>query len=268
MEEGCPSLADQLATCQQRMGAGRERAAISGTICAVIGGVSSGRVQWLSKPILLVTSSERGGDCIAKGRCRPVVRGRARCMSIAGACKPCRPPPSRRSTAAVLAAARGTGTRPDAATRGGRSAERLAERGARGEPPGEKSAASGLPRGGLGFPHGLMARWQHGIENDLGPTAARSEVNQGLWTSCDMGLLESRPPRRDVSTGGKWQWPVRLSRREPEVYTAVIDGKTTQFEPRRRVSGRTSEVRQRKLSPMPGAAQVDREGNEVDMRVF
>lgn len=104
----------------------------------------------------------------------------------------------------------------DAATRGGRSAERLAERGARGEPPGEESAASGLPRGGLGSPRGLMARWRHSIESDLGPIAARSEVNQRLWGSCDMRLLESRSPRRDASADRTWRWPVGFSEQETE----------------------------------------------------
>lgn len=131
-------------------------------------------------------------------------------------CKPCRPPPSLRSATAVLAATRGTGARPNAATRGGRSAERLAERGTRGEPPGEESAASGLPRGGLGSPRGLLAPWRHGIESDLGPTAARSEVNQGLWGSCDMRLLESQSPRRHASADRTWRWPVGLSEQETE----------------------------------------------------
>lgn len=73
-------------------------------------------------------------------------------------CKPCGPPPSLGSATAVLAAARGTGARSDAATHGGRSTERFAERGARSVPPGEESAASGLPRGGVGSPRSLMAR--------------------------------------------------------------------------------------------------------------
>ena len=131
-------------------------------------------------------------------------------------CKPCGPPPSLRSATAVLAAARGKDAQWDAATRGGRSAKRFTERGARDEPPGEESAASGLPRGGLGSPRSLMARWRHGIESDLGPTAARSEVNQRLWGSCDMGLLESRSPRRDASADRTWRWPVGLSEKETE----------------------------------------------------
>jgi hypothetical protein len=151
-----------------------------------------------------------------------VVRGRARC---------CR---SQRDVQAVRAAAvssvsdcgtrRDSGHRrgSDAALHGGLSAERLGERGARGEPPGEESAASGLPRGGLGSPRGLIACWRHNIESDLGPIAARSEVNQGLWVSCDMGLFESRSPRRDASADRKWQWPVGCPNRKPKIYTAVI----------------------------------------------
>jgi hypothetical protein len=183
-------------------------------------------------------------------------------------CKPCRPPPSLRSATAVLAATRGTGARSDAGTCGGRSAERFAERGARGEPPGEESAASGLPRGGLGSPRGLRARWRHGIESDLGPTAARSEVNQGLWGSCDMGLLESRSPRRDASADRKWRWPMGCPKRKPEVCTAVIEGPIAQFRTEAtspwKVERSTTDgiITQRR-----GPRQVDREGNVPDMRV-
>jgi hypothetical protein len=85
-----------------------------------------------------------------------------------------------------------------------------------GESPGEESAASGLPRGGLGFPRGLMARWRHGIESDLGQTAARSHINQALWGSCDMRLIESRSPGRDASADRKWRCVVGLSEQETE----------------------------------------------------
>ncbi len=104
----------------------------------------------------------------------------------------------------------------DAASCGGLSTERLAEQGARGEPPGEESAASGLSRGGLGSPRGLIARWRHGIKSDLGPTAARSQINQEPWGSSDMRLLKSRSPGRDASTDRKWRWPVGLSEQETE----------------------------------------------------
>jgi hypothetical protein len=167
------------------------------------------------KAIPLVTLSE-GGVVRRSQRWLPGwSSGALGAVDHSETCKRCGPPPSLRSAAAVLAAARVTGARPDAATPGGRSAERLAERGARGEPPGEESAASASPRGGLGSPRGLTARWRHGIESDLGPTAARSEVRQRLWGSRDTVLLQSRSPRRvhqPIESGGGL-WVVRTGNR-------------------------------------------------------
>ena len=83
----------------------------------------------------------------------------------------------------------------DAASGGGLSAERLAERRTRVAPLGEESAASGSSRGGLGSPHGLAARWRHGIESD--PEPNRGQVG-GL--SAVLCFVRSRSPRIKIAS--------------------------------------------------------------------
>jgi hypothetical protein len=191
-------------------------AAISGGMWAVLLNQASEFIRSAHKTTALVTSARTRSRVSLPEVVAGLVVGALGVVDHSETCKRCGPPPSPRSATAVLAATRVTGVRSDAVTHGGRSTERLAERGARGEPPGEESAASGLPRGELGSPRGLMARWWCGIQSDRRPTTARSGVNQRLWDSCDMRLLESRSPARNASADRKWRWPVRLSEQETE----------------------------------------------------
>ena len=101
----------------------------------------------------------------------------------------------------------GQGRGSDAALSGRLSAERLAERGARGVPPSEGSTAPDMPGGELGSPNSPISRWQHDIDSDRNSGAARSVVTRRCCCLCDRRLLESRSPRRDASADRRWRWP-------------------------------------------------------------
>ncbi len=140
----CGLFAACFAVCRF-VGAGWRRAAVSGGIWAAIVAWRFGSCEWAHNAIPLVTPSQRGVSFCCQ---RWLVRWRSdRSMLVdrSERHKPRGPPPSLRSATTVLAATRGTDARPNAAIRGGRFAERLAERGARGEPPSLESAARALP---------------------------------------------------------------------------------------------------------------------------
>ena len=153
-------------------GAGWGTAAISGRIWAAIVVSRFASEGWAHKTIPLVTPSKRGvsfrshGWLLRWSSDRLMLSISARRASRVG---------HRRLPASGYGACRDSGTdaRPNAATRGGRFAERLAERGARDEPPGRESAAPALPGGGLGSLRGSIARWRQGIDSDLSTTVAR-----------------------------------------------------------------------------------------------
>ena len=94
--------------------------------------------------------------------------------------RPCRPPPSLWPATTVLATTRGTDARLNAATRGGRFVERLAERGARDEPLGERIGSPGFAGGRTGFPtwlnHSLTTGHRQRPQHNGSQVVGRSKV--------------------------------------------------------------------------------------------